>query len=384
MDDITTSEEDYTPSDQNEQSSEWAQVGRMVEMYTRQRDKLAKSYRKHEAGQADEIDPLRELQAAHDAIRKAMPVARVAPESGSPVTVSVSDLAADYWDQVKQRKNTASTGFGTLNGVLSGGFEGGRLIVILGAPNTGKTTFTHQIAHHVANGGRPVLYVTSEDSPSALFAKSIARIGQVNYTAVLKGLETEKAKINAALSRQRDMLSSERLLYLDATNGVTLDMIREYSREHFAKYTEENGGGPGVIVVDYLQRIARSVKSMSGITADLREVVTMVAERLRALAIELDCTVIAIASQNRTGYTRSGEMGSLASAKESGDVEYTADVIMALNEDKDPKRVPPLQMTPLMLYVDKNRQGQKNKAIPLDFWPDRQQFTDVEAESDRR
>lgn len=356
--------------------NEWMQVKRVIEELTHQRDKLAKSHRKYEAGEGNELDPLRELQIAQDAIRKAIPdLARVAPDSGTPSDIVVRDLAAAYWDQVKQRKNTVTTGFKALNDVLSGGIESKRLVGVLGAPNTGKTTFVHQIADHIACSGRPVLYVTSEDTPSALFAKTLARIGGISYTAVLKGWESEKFKIDRALAMQVDRQSTDRLHYLDATNGVTLDIIRDKAGAHFASYTEQNAGGPGVLVVDYLQRIARAVKTMGRLNTDLREVVTLVTERLRTLACELDCGVIAIAAQNRMGYTRSESMGAMASAKESGDIEYTCDVLMALTEDKDKNRTVPVGRTAILLNIDKNRQGQRGKSIPLDFWADRQQFT---------
>jgi replicative DNA helicase len=373
MSDQSNSTEDYTP-----EQKAWSQVQHVVDDLTRQRDKLAKSYRKFEADQADGIDPLRELQSVHDAIRKSMPdLVRVAPEHG-PADMSAGDLLDDYWEQVKKRKNTVTTGIAGLNDVLSGGFEPGRLVCALGAPNTGKTTLIHQIAEHIASTGRPVLYVSSEDTPSALVAKTLSRVGKVNYNAVLKGWESEKDKINTAIATLRDLPSKDRLRYLDAIDGVTLDIIREKAAEHFAKFSDENGGGPGVIVVDYLQRIARAIKTMSGMTQDLREVVTMVSERLRSLARELDCTVIAITAQNRTGYTRSSDGNSLASAKESGDIEYTCDVMLALIEDKDKNRVPPPGRTAVLLYVDKNRQGEKNRSVPLDFWGMCQEFTEAE------
>ena len=85
--------------------------------------------------------------------------------------------------------------------------------------------------------------------------------------------------------------------------------------------------------------------------------------------------MVAIASQNRGGYTR-GESTSLASAKESGDIEYTADVMLALVEDKERKKTSP-NLMPVALHVDKNRQGEKDIKIALDFYTKRQQFTEV-------
>jgi len=353
----------------------WIQIPHVIEELTRQRDKLAKSNRKYEAGLGGDLNPLQELQAVRDAISKAIPDLGVSSDT-SPPDMLVRDLVVTYWDQVRQRKNTAGTSFRTLNDTLSGGIESKRLVCLLGAPNTGKTTFVHQMADHIACSGRPVLYVTSEDTPAALFAKTLARIGNVKYTTVLKGYDSERTAINAALAAQMNRLSTDRLRYLDATNGVTLDVIREKAEAHFARYTEQNGGGPGVLMVDYLQRIARAIKTIGRLNADLREVVTLVTERLRTLACELDCGVLAVTSQNRVGYTRSENTGAMASAKESGDIEYICDVLMALTEDRDSNRARPIGMVPIVLHIDKNRQGERGTNIKLNFWMDYQHFTE--------
>lgn len=357
---------------------DWALYPQAIAALTDQRKRLAIALRTYEAGEGGDLDPRQLLRTAQERIRRALPELAQLAGDGTPVDVTVRDLIADYWNQVKQRKNTATTGFKTLNDALSGGLEAKRLIGVLGMPNCGKTTFVHQVSDHIAEAGRPVLYVTSEDSPSVLFAKTLARIGQVNYNAVLKGWQAEEKKINAALAEQIDRKSSDRLRYLDASNGASLDYIKDKAAAHFAQYQDsKSGGGPGVLVIDYLQRLARSLKARTGQSSDLREVVTNLTEWLRALACELDCTVIAVSAQNRANYGRSGNAGAMASAKESGDIEYTCDVMLSLVEDDSKNRVAPAGMTAILLNVEKNRQGKRGTGIPLDFWPDRQQFTEV-------
>jgi len=287
--------------------NEWETIKPLIDKLTRQRDRLAKHVRSHEAGEAVEVqEAINVLAETREAITKALPLT-VSPTT--PIDQSTRELLANYWQQVKTRRNAASTGIAGLNDVLSGGIEPQRLVGLLGAPNCGKTALAQQLADHMACSGRPVLYVTSEDSPSTLLAKTLARIGNVNYTAVLKGWESEETKINAALAQQMDRLSTDRLRYLDATNGVMLDAIRDKAEEHFKRFDTAHGGGPGILIVDYLQRIARIIKTLGGMSQDLREVVTLVAERLRGMAYELDCGVIAIASQNRAGYGRSNDIG---------------------------------------------------------------------------
>ncbi len=324
---------------------------------------LAYNLKEHERGKpltAQEV-----IEQADTLIRKARSLAM--PQV---TDMSVHDLLAGYWQYAARRQQCAPTGFASLNKALGGGLESSRLVVLLGAPGAGKTALANQIADHVADSARPVLYVTSEDSPFALLAKTLARIGNVNYTAVLKAWASEQSKIAAALALQAERASSDHLRYVDATQGLSLDQIRRLASAHF-----RGAAGQGVLVVDYLQRFARAQRDLLATGRDLREVVTLLTEQLRALACELDCCVIALASQSRAGYNGGGG-NALASAKESGDIEYTADVIMALTEDS--ARKPGASwLKPRSLALLKNRQGDTS-TIALDWQGDKQQFTEAQ------
>ncbi len=100
----------------------------------------------------------------------------------------------------------------------------------------------------------------------------------------------------------------------------------------------------------------------------------MLTEDLRDLARSLNCAVIAVASQSRaSGY---GNANALSSAKESGDIEYTADVLMSLARDE--QRQAPLRHEARSLSLAKNRLGSQT-TVDLDFRADRQQFTEAAA-----
>ena len=353
--------EQSIPNDDNttsETSPEWAKI-EAVQNY------LAKAQRQHDGGRPVEANEvLGKIQAM---------LAERSPETDKEPP-DIASGAIDYWAHVAKRKATVGTSLAGLDNILGGGLEPQRLMILLGAPGGGKTTLANQIAVHAADSGRPVFYVTSEDIPFNLLAKTLARQAQTNYTAVLKAYDDQRERIAQALKTYQGSKAATRLRYLDATMGTTLSTIRERAAAHFEQFKD---GGSGILVVDYLQRLARSLSAYRDGKQDLRLAVTAIAEDLRSIATGLDCCVIALAAQHRaSGY--GAAKNALASGKESGDIEYTADTVMAIGDDEQRT----MQVTWLqakVLRVDKNRQGPAgdNCILNLDWYGERQQFTEA-------
>ena len=286
--------------------------------------------------------------------------------SSRVVEASTADLLEDYWQRTQLRAVAAPTGLPFLDAALNGGLQAGRLVTLLGAPGSGKTSLANQIAEDVAQE-RPVLYVTSEDSPDVLIAKTLSRLSNIAYSDVLYG--KRRAETFKAIEQLRQRPSAHLLRYMDVTGGaISMHELEERAKAHF-----KDKSGPGLIVIDYLQRMARATRDLGGVK-ELREAVSSLTERLRSTACTLNCTVMALASMNRaSGYGRTSD--ALSSAKESGDIEYTSDVIMALTDDtsKNPRMPTKSYCLPRVLRIDKNRMGPIT-TIDLDWHPDRQQF----------
>lgn len=66
------------------------------------------------------------------------------------------------------RGERLDTGISELNRVLGGGLVKGSLTLISGEPGIGKSTIIMQVAHHIAEGGGKVLYVSGEESEEQL------------------------------------------------------------------------------------------------------------------------------------------------------------------------------------------------------------------------
>lgn len=366
--------EDTTPEQLQEMLAHAEKLLKSVEEEIQ--NPLANAQKRMNAGKEVELSKV--LERARKAVADVEHQARTFPgRAGQTAITDVSalDLIDGYWQHVSKRKACAPTGIAGLNNLLGGGLESQRLMVLLGAPGGGKTTFANQIAVYASESGRPVLYVTSEDSPYTLLAKTIARKGQIPYGDVLKGKDDRRANIEAAMLDYRQSTSVQRLRYLDASMMVDMETVRDKARTHFEQFKDAKDGGQGILVIDYLQRLARGQASYRNGNQDLRQAVTVLTEQLRSIATELDCCVLALASMNRASGYGATNNNALSSAKESGDIEYTADVIMALVDEEN--RVSSASfLSPKALRLDKNRQGATN-VLHLDWYADRQQFTEV-------
>ena len=335
---------------------------------------LAHAARLIEAGRPpDDIDKV--LKDAQRQLATVEQKVKAFSRPDTPVQHDVSgvDLVAAYWPHVTRRVEQIPTGLADLDEILGGGLEPQTLVGLLGAPGGGKTTLSNQIGEFAARSGHPVFYVTSEDRPHALLSKTLARLGGIDYKAVRKGYKEEQARIDLAMQQYVESGSAERMRYLDASGEFDIDAVGELARAHFERYEKH-----GVLIVDYLQRLARALPGYRTMGMEIRQAVTILTESLRAVANELDCCVIVLAAQHRaSGY---GSNNALGSAKESGDIEYTVDVLMALVDDGD-RPAPSQAMNAKLLRLDKNRLGPEG-SIKLDWYGSRQQLTVADLDDD--
>ncbi len=90
---------------------------------------------------------------------------------------------------------------------------------------------------------------------------------------------------------------------------------------------------------------------------DLRGNVARVTQELRDLARTLVAPVLAVSSVNRAAYATDAARPTAASAKESGSIEFDADVVLALADEKDEGAGLAPGLKGIKLDVLKNRYG---------------------------
>lgn len=221
------------------------------------------------------------------------------------------------------------TGFDNLDRVLGGGLRPG-LVTIGAISSLGKTTLAVQMADNIAASGKPVLFVTIEQSASEIVAKSLTRI-------MGRALDRMGATpVNDLFSpARRDEWSEDRhLVFVEACNEYT-NTVAPYLRimeaneqpgvtdiEAAAEVVRSQYGTAPIVFIDYLQLL----KAQSDRDTDKRAIDRNVTA-VRQMARRMHTPVIVISSLNRASYTDSI---SLESFKESGSIEYSSDVLLGL------------------------------------------------------
>lgn len=274
-------------------------------------------------------------------------------------------------------------GLDHLNEVLNGLPEG--VIVLAGAPSTGKTTLAKQIADTVAEREAvPVLFWSFEQSKEELRIKSLSRLAGVDSRLIWKGRTKPDAwgKVEDAGKEYRDK-TGRWLTIIEGDRTDTVEKIRLAAV--MKKY--KAAAGRVLIVIDYLQ----IMPTPEAVRLDgIKDKVDFNLTELRRLSRFLKSPVLAISSQNRESYKGNKEP-TLASLKESGGIEYSADVVLCLRRNKDESdkleedRLTRNPEDPKKIRVDgyvlKNRNGELAK-IRLNFTPACGEFDDKAGKED--
>lgn len=296
------------------------------------------------------------LARAREELELAGRIGREDYEAGSFAGMAGEFLA--YLDE-SRRRPALSSGLDGLDGLLGGGLWPG--LYVLGAPSSlGKTTLLLQMADALAAAGRDVLFFSLEMGRWELLAKSLSRRAGLRQAAAMRQIlqdgidRTRLEKLLEEYNRE----CGRRFFVVE--EPLSPAQLAQRAREH----REKRGAAP-VVFVDYLQILPPADPRASD-----KQNVDRAVLQLKALSRELDAPVLAASSFNRESY---GKGASMEAFKESGAVEYAADVLLALQlsafgrEGFDPDREKAADPRKEDLLVLKNRNGPAFGRLPLHY-----------------
>lgn len=209
---------------------------------------------------------------------------------------------------------------------LTGTMERGQFIILAGRPGMGKTAVAGHIATGVGKTGKAVLFISLEMRATEIGLRMVAdcaytQRGGPAYARLLNG-DLTNAEMDSVIVA-RDSIASIPLTISD--NGrITSDKLAAMVRRH-KRRCEMRGEDLGLVIVDYLQRVQTEGRHRSNY-----ETVSEVSMAMKAIAIDNDVPVLALAQLSRAVEQREDKRPMLSDLRDSGQIEQDADSVMFL------------------------------------------------------
>ena len=249
-----------------------------------------------------------------------------------------------------------ATQYPKLNNILNGGFISG--LYILGAmPSIGKTTFLLNLVNFLCSKNNYCFYFSLEPSREELLYKLISlksyeldKKNPLSYSEIMffnNSFLTKKQKENYTNSIKAIANITKDLHINDSIGKTTIKDI-ELKLKYFIKHTRTKP----IVFIDYLQALGTTDTRLND-KQKTDDNITL----LKQLSKSLDITIIALSSFNRLAYSQGSSMSSF---KESGAIEFGADVLLSL-ENYDPEKETTNE--PCFVDVDKNIRYIKLKVL---------------------
>lgn len=330
----------------------------------------------------DANDALRDDRAGFEQrIKEAQAAAQQEAEKGTKpdnVEYYISHLMGG---DLARFKNDIKTGFTNLDHEAGGLYSG--LYVIAAISSLGKTTFAHQLADNIAAAGNDVLFFSLEQSRLEMVTKSIARhMAKKDLGSAVTSLAIRKGYLPQPVieaTQEYAAAVGDRLSVIEGNFNCNVSFIGDYIRGYLLRNKTAETGNKPVVIIDYLQVVQPATDRKQTVREAIDETVT----ELKRISRDLDLTVILISSVNRANYLQPIDFESL---KESGGIEYTADVVwglqlQCLNDplfDKEKnikekrervKRAKAANPRKIELVCLKNRYGKATYSCGFDYYP---------------
>lgn len=249
--------------------------------------------------------------------------------------VTMEQALLDFYDRHKTRKEYLTWGLDKLNDRLF--VDRGDMVVLGGYASAGKTLLAIQFAWHWAKLGRKVGFYSLETGEAKLEDRLIAYNMRLDFGRIKRSELTEEDYKALAMASKR--LIQPALEWVPAS-GMTVDEIRSSALSR----------GYDAIFIDYLQLIQGDKRRSR------TEEVAGISIGLHQLSQSTGITVVALSQLSRPEKGGDGvKAPTLASLRESGQIEQDADVAMLLYKEEDTPH------SRRILHIAKNKEGETGK-----------------------
>ena len=196
------------------------------------------------------------------------------------------------------------------------GWMPGRLIIPAGRPGMGKSVITLNWAKNVAKLGHPALIFSMEMTRREVMWRLFSDVAQINIDKFQNSSFTDVEWVR--LKQAREKVRKLPIAIDDQASSIA--QINTAARRFVQGY-----GKPGLIVVDYVQRLDVPGKDRPDL-----EVGNNI-KALKTLARQLETTVVAVCQLNRGNEGRADKRPQMSDLRDSGQLEQEADVVILIH-----------------------------------------------------
>ena len=282
-------------------------------------------------------------------------LAAVRPAQAARVK-SVMDGLSEMTDALQARYNAGGALTGVPTGVesldvLTGGWQPGNLIVLVGETSMGKSAFALQsalaAAAHAKERGQCVLYFSLEMTAGELTERAVANLADFPLRWMTYPADAPDYAMDRVTAGSR--ILAELPLFIDDQCGVSLDDV-------VSRTTQVHMRTPvAFVVVDYMHIMARPRRN------DVAEL-GAIATGLKNLSKTLAVPVMALHQLNRStnAFGRETRRPTIFDIRASGEIAETANTVIAIyrSEVARPDFIPLLGTAEALIL--KQRQGRRD------------------------
>ena len=265
-------------------------------------------------------------------------------ETSTTEFTNIGEVVLDTYSHIEkvvsgQEERGLKTGYPKLDDIV-GGLRKGEYILLGARPSIGKTALGVNIAEQMLVQNKSVAFFSFEMSTRQLTERLLKSMAMVE-TGYKRNVPKEEWK---KLQNASNFLTNRNLFIDDNPNKTVSDMqsmCRKLKRKE----------GLDLIIIDYLQKVRSTVRGSS------REQLEQVSNDIKNMAKTLDIPVLVVSSLSRASETRDVKIPIMSDLRETGQLEFDADVIMFLHREYYYDRTNEAVKREADLVVAKNRNG---------------------------
>lgn len=257
----------------------------------------------------------------------------------------ISLVAQQYFDAAQKNDDLGlvPTGLIDLDHRLGGGLRANQLVLLAARPSMGKSGLAISIAYNLGiREQRNIAFVSLEMSRNEIMERLIAIHTGINIQEIAKRIKQgDPIIVNALAQISRGTIKME-----DNTGLSVMDVCSKARR--LATHEPLD-----LLIIDYLQLLDSGAER----SQNRNEEVATISRKLKRLAGELRCPVMALSQLSRAVESRQSKVPQLSDLRDSGSLEQDADIVLFIYRDDAYMTANQLRTNTAEIHVAKQRNG---------------------------